>query len=349
MSDTAVQTPDSALAQPAKHKPLVFSGVQPTGNLHLGNYLGAIRNWVPMQEEMPCIFCVVDMHAITASFEPDLADKTREIAAAYIASGIDPERSIVFAQSRVPAHAELAWIFNCIARIGWLDRMTQFKEKAGKNKERSSAGLYVYPVLMAADILAYKATHVPVGEDQKQHLELARDIAQKFNNDLNEPGWFPQPEPMILGPTPRVMSLRDGKAKMSKSEPSDLSRINLKDSNDEIATKIRKARTDPEPIGGSMAEIDARPEASNLIGIYAALAGTEKEKVLAQFDGAQFSGFKNELAELLVSTIGPIRDRMDHMLKDKAEIDRILSRGAERADAIAAPILAETKRIVGFL
>jgi len=346
MSDTAVHTPD---ALTLAHKPLVFSGVQPTGNLHLGNYLGAIRNWVPMQDEMPCIFCVVDMHAITVTFEPDLADKTREIAAAYIASGIDPERSIVFAQSRVPAHAELAWIFNCIARLGWLDRMTQFKEKAGKNKERSSAGLYVYPVLMAADILAYKATHVPVGEDQKQHLELARDIAQKFNNDLNAPGYFPQPEPMILGPTPRVMSLRDGKAKMSKSDASDLSRINLKDSNDEIAAKIRKARTDPEPIGGTMAEIDARPEASNLIGIYAALAGTEKEKVLAQFDGAQFSAFKNDLAELLVATIGPIRDRMDQMLTDKAEIDRILNRGAERADAIAAPILAETKRIVGFL
>ncbi len=346
MPQTAVQTPDTA--SPV-HKPLVFSGVQPTGNLHLGNYLGAIRNWVPMQADNPCIFCVVDMHAITAGIEPDLADKTREIAAAYIASGIDPERSIVFAQSRVSAHAELAWILNCIARIGWLDRMTQFKEKAGKHTERVSVGLYAYPVLMAADILAYKATHVPVGEDQKQHLELARDIAQKFNNDLNAPGYFPLPEPMILGPTPRVMSLRDGKAKMSKSDASDLSRINLKDSNDEIAAKIRKARTDPEPIGGTMAEIDARPEASNLIGIYAALSGASKQQVLDQFTGAQFSGFKSELAELLVSVIGPIRDRMHQMLADKAEIDKVLNRGAERAAEIAMPILAETKKIVGFL
>jgi tryptophanyl-tRNA synthetase len=347
VTDQAVQTPISS--NPAGHPERVFSGVQPTGNLHLGNYLGAIRNWVPMQDEKPCIFCVVDLHAITAGFEPGLADKTREIAAAYIAAGIDPEKSIVFAQSRVTAHAELAWILNCVARIGWLDRMTQFKEKAGKNKERVSAGLYVYPVLMAADILAYRGTHVPVGEDQKQHLELARDIAQKFNNDLNVPGFFPQPEPMILGPTPRVMSLRDGKAKMSKSDMSDLSRINLKDSDEEIAAKIRKARTDPEPIGGTMAEIDARPEASNLIGIYAALAGKAKAEILDQFEGAQFSTFKGELADLTISVVGPIRDRMAALLTDKAEIDKVLDRGAERARAIAMPILAEAKAAAGFL
>jgi tryptophanyl-tRNA synthetase len=350
MSDQAVQTPSSIPASnPAGHPERVFSGVQPTGNLHLGNYLGAIRNWVPMQDEKPCIFCVVDLHAITAGFEPDLADKTREIAAAYIASGIDPEKSIIFAQSRVTAHAELAWILNCVARIGWLDRMTQFKDKAGKHKERVSVGLYAYPVLMAADILAYRATHVPVGEDQKQHLELARDIAQKFNNDLSVPGFFPQPEPMILGPTPRVMSLRDGAAKMSKSDASDLSRINLKDSDEEIVAKIRKARTDPEPIGGTLEDMEKRPEASNLLGIYAALSGKAKRDVLGEFEGAQFSTFKGELADLTVSVIGPIRDRMAKLRTDKAEIDRVLSAGAERAGAIAAPILAETKKAAGFL
>jgi len=347
VTDQAVQTP--ATSNPAGHPERVFSGVQPTGNLHLGNYLGAIRNWVPLQDQRPSIFCVVDLHAITAGFEPDLADKTREIAAAYIACGIDPKKSIVFPQSRVSAHAELAWILNCVARIGWLDRMTQFKDKAGKHKERVSVGLYAYPVLMAADILAYRATHVPVGEDQKQHLELARDIAQKFNNDLNVPGFFPQPEPLILGPTPRVMSLRDGKAKMSKSDASDLSRINLKDSDEEIAAKIRKARTDPEPIGGTMEEMDARPEASNLLGIYAALAGKPKADILEQFEGAQFSTFKNELADLAVSVLGPIRQRMAALLTDKAEIDRVLEDGAARARAIAMPILAETRKAAGFL
>ena len=347
MTDQAVQTP--ATSNPAGHPERVFSGVQPTGNLHLGNYLGAIRNWVPLQNQRPSIFCVVDLHAITAGFEPDLADKTREIAAAYIACGIDPKTSIVFAQSHVSAHAELAWILNCVARIGWLDRMTQFKDKAGKHKERASVGLYDYPVLMAADILAYRATHVPVGEDQKQHLELARDIAQKFINDLRVPGFFPQPEPLILGPTPRVMSLRDGKAKMSKSDASDLSRINLKDSDEEIAAKIRKARTDPEPIGGTMEELDARPEASNLIGIYAALAGKPKAAILDQFEGAQFSTFKGELADLAVCVLGPIRREMAALLTDKAEIDRVLEAGAEKARAIAMPILAETRKAAGFL
>jgi len=347
VTDQAVQTPAS---NPAGHPTRVFSGVQPTGNLHLGNYLGAIRNWVPLQDQHPSIFCVVDLHAITTGFEPDLAMKTREIAAAYIACGIDPQRSIIFPQSRVTAHAELTWILNCVARIGWLDRMTQFKDKAGKHKERVSVGLYDYPVLMAADILAYRATHVPVGEDQKQHLELARDIAQKFNNDLGVPGFFPQPEPLILGPTPRVMSLRDGKAKMSKSDPSDLSRINLKDSDEEIAAKIRKARTDPEPIGGTMEEIDAaRPEASNLIGIYAALAGKPKADILDQFEGAQFSTFKGELADLAVSVLGPIRTRMADLLTDTANIDKVLSDGADKAAAIAMPILAEAKKAAGFL
>lgn len=347
MSDQAPQ-PETA-AKPA-HPELVFSGVKPTGDPHLGNYLGAIKNWVPLQDEKPCIFCVVDLHAVTVSFEPDLADKTREIAAAYIACGIDPQKSIVFPQSRVAAHAELTWILNCIARIGWLDRMTQFKDKAGKHKERASVGLYDYPVLMAADILTYKATHVPVGEDQKQHLELARDIAQKFNNDLNAPGFFPQPEPLILGATPRVMSLRDGKVKMSKSDASsDAACIYLKDSNDEIAHKIRRARTDPEPIGGTMEELDARPEASNLIGIYAALANKPKREVLELFEGAQFSTFKGELAELTTSVLGPIRDTMQSLLTDKAEIDRVLMAGADRARAIAAPILEETRRIAGFL
>ncbi len=341
----ATQSP----GEPA-HKPLVFSGVKPTGDLHLGNYLGAIKNWVPMQDEKPCVFCVVDMHAITVEFEPKtLARKTREVMAGYVACGIDPERSIVFNQSRVPEHAELTWIFNCIARMGWLNRMTQWKDKAGKHAERMSAGLFDYPVLMAADILAYKGTHVPVGEDQKQHLELARDIAQKFNNDLGAPGFFPLPEPLILGPTPRVMSLRDGTAKMSKSDTSEASYIALADGDDAIAQKIRRAKTDPEPIHGGIEDIEKRPEASNLIGIYAALAGKSKADVLDAFQGAQFSTFKAELAELTVSVLGPIRERMTRILEDEAEIDRLLARGAERARAIAAPVVDEVKRIVGFV
>ncbi|MBI1238033.1 MAG: tryptophan--tRNA ligase [Alphaproteobacteria bacterium] len=332
------------------HRKLVFSGVQPSGDLHLGNYLGAIKNWVPMQDDMPCLFCVVDLHALTNWIDPkELTQRTREIAAAYIACGIDPKRSSIFAQSRVSVHAELTWIFNCVARIGWLNRMTQFKEKAGKNSEKASVGLYDYPVLMAADILAYRATHVPVGEDQKQHLELTRDIAQKFNNDYGVPDFFPLPEPLILGPTPRVMSLRDGKAKMSKTDPSDYSRINLADSDDEIAQKVRKARTDPEPLPDTLAALEERPEADNLVGIYAALAGEPKETVLARFAGEPFSTFKPRLADLTVAVMGPIRARMEALLDDKAELDRILDAGAGKAAAIADPLMREVRRVVGLL
>ncbi len=334
----------------ATHKPLVFSGMQPTGNVHLGNYLGAIKNWIPMQREMPCIFCVVDMHSLTVWVEPkELRSNTRMIAAAYIAGGIDPKLSAIFPQSAVPAHAELTWIFNCVARIGWLNRMTQFKEKSGKNSEAMSVGLWDYPVLMAADILAYKATHVPVGDDQKQHVELARDIAQKFNNDFGVPDFFPLPEPMIMGPAARVMSLRDGKAKMSKSDASDNSRINLTDSNDAIVQKIKKARTDPEPMPVSLAGLDGRPEASNLLGIFAALADITKEEALRRFGNQQFSAFKNELAELMVEKIGPIRDEMARLMSDAAELDRLLAEGTRHAAAIAEPVLQEVKRIVGLV
>src|SRR6478752_4273158 len=279
------------------HKPLVLSGMQPTNTLHLGNYLGALKNWVRLQEEMPCLFCVVDMHAITQDAgyakPAELTQATREVTAAYIAAGVDPKRTPIFNQAQVPEHAELAWIFNCVARLGWLDRMTQFKEKSGKHKERASVGLYTYPVLMAADILVYKATHVPVGEDQKQHLELARDIAAKFNNDFGVPDFFPQPEPVIIGTATRVMSLRDGTKKMSKSDESDMSRINLTDDADAIAKKIRKARTDPEPLPSETKGLEGRPEADNLVGIYAALADTTKEQVLREFGGEQFSKFKD--------------------------------------------------------
>jgi tryptophanyl-tRNA synthetase len=334
----------------ASHKPLVFSGMQPTGNIHLGNYLGAIKNWIPMQKEMPCIFCVVDMHSLTVWVDPkELRDNTRMIAAAYIAGGIDPKLAPIFPQSAVSAHAELAWILGCVARIGWLNRMTQFKEKAGKNREAMSVGLYAYPVLMAADILAYKGTQVPVGDDQKQHVELARDIAQKFNNDFAVPDFFPLPEPMIMGPAARVMSLRDGKAKMSKSDPSDYSRINLLDDNDTIVQKIKKARTDPEPLPSTLDGLDERPEASNLIGIYAALADISKAQALSRFGGQQFSAFKNDLADLLVEKIGPIRDEMNRLMTDKANIDRLLMEGTERAEAIANPILKQVKEIVGFV
>src|SRR6201996_6961781 len=283
------------------HKQLVLSGMQPTNTLHLGNYLGALKNWVRMQNEMPCFFCVVDMHALTQDsaygLPEDVSRATREVAAAYIASGVDPGRTPIFNQSRVPEHAELAWIFNCVARLGWLDRMTQFKEKSGKHKERSSVGLYTYPVLQAAAILLYRATHVPVGEDQKQHLELTRDIAQKFNNDFDAPGFFPLPEPVIQGPATRVMSLRDGAAKMSKSDPSDQSRINLLDDADTIAAKVRKAKTDPEPLPDDLEALKARPEADNLVGIYAALADETKAQVLARFAGQGFGAFKPALAE----------------------------------------------------
>ncbi|MBL8673776.1 MAG: tryptophan--tRNA ligase [Rhodospirillales bacterium] len=328
----------------------IFSGVQPTGNLHLGNYLGAIRNFVSLQNDYDCIYCVVDLHAITVPQDPrQLANQTREIAAAFLAAGLDGARNIVFNQSMVPAHAQLAWVFNCVARLGWLNRMTQFKEKAGKDRENVSTGLYAYPNLMAADILAYKATHVPVGEDQKQHLELTRDIAIKFNNDFGAPGFFPITEPLIFGAATRVMSLRDGTKKMSKSDPSDYSRINLTDDSDAIAQKIRKAKTDPLPMPETAAEADKRPEADNLLGIYAALDGRERDAVLAEFAGRQFSAFKTALTELAVAKLGPIGAEMQRLMKDPGHVDSVLRAGAGKADALARPILDEVYRIVGFL
>jgi tryptophanyl-tRNA synthetase len=335
------------------HAPLVLSGMQPTNTLHLGNYLGALKNWVRMQEEMPCLFCVVDMHAITADAgygKPgELAQATREVTAAYIAAGVDPKRTPIFNQGQVPEHGELAWIFNCVARLGWLDRMTQFKEKSGKHKERASVGLYTYPVLMAADILVYRATHVPVGEDQKQHLELARDIAQKFNNDFGAADFFPLPEPVITGTATRVMSLRDGTKKMSKSDESDASRINLTDDAEAIANKIRRAKTDPLPLPASKEELAGRPEAENLLNIYAALADQDRDTVIAQFAGQQFSGFKNALADLTVSKLEPMANEMRRLLADPAEIDRILKSGAQKARAIATPVMDEVKKRVGFI
>jgi tryptophanyl-tRNA synthetase len=332
--------------------PRVFSGVQPTGNLHLGNYLGAIANFVRLQDRgaFECLFCVVDLHAITVFQDPqELRRQTREVAAAFIASGIDPERSILFHQSAVPGHAQLAWVFNCVARLGWLNRMTQFKEKSGKDRENVSVGLFAYPSLMAADILLYKATHVPVGEDQKQHLELARDTAQKFNNDFNCPDFFPLTEPLIEGPATRVMSLRDGTKKMSKSEPSEFSRINMSDSADVIADKIRKARTDPEPLPSSVEGLAGRAEADNLVSIFAALAGMDAAGVLAQFGGQNFSTFKAALIDLTVAKIVPIGDRMRQLLDDPSHLDQILWQGAARADALARPILAEVYDRIGFL
>ena len=346
----------------SKHKPRVFSGVQPTGNLHLGNYLGAIVRFVDLQEDHDCIYCVVDMHAITVWQDPkELMKSTREVTAAFLAAGIDAEKHIVFNQSRVSQHAELAWVLNCTARIGWLNRMTQFKEKAGKNREKASVGLYDYPVLMAADILAYHAERVPVGEDQKQHLELTRDIAQKFNNDYAERiaelglaraqdgGFFPLPEPLIQGPATRVMSLRDGTKKMSKSDPSDYSRINLSDDADAIAKKIRKAKTDPEPLPETVEGLQGRAEAANLVGIYAAMAGVSKEDVLKDFGGKGFAEFKPALAELVVEKLAPINAEMKRLLDDVGYIDSVLKNGAERARAIAEPIYADVKKIVGFL
>jgi tryptophanyl-tRNA synthetase len=344
---------------PQTPTPRVFSGMQPTGSLHLGNYLGAMVRWVEMQSTHECIYCVVDMHAITLWQDPkELREATRSVTAAYIAAGLDPKKSILFNQSQVHEHAELAWIFNCVARLGWLNRMTQFKEKAGKDRENASVGLYAYPVLMAADILAYRATHVPVGDDQKQHLELARDIAQKFNNDFHEAifgagfesgNFFPLPEPVIMGPATRVMSLRDGTKKMSKSEASDMSRINMTDDADTVARKIQKAKTDPHPLPASEGELEGRPEADNLVGIYAALANKNKAGVLAEFGGAQFSAFKKALVELAVARIGPVNAEMTRLLGDPAEIDRILADGAGRAAAIASPIVRKVKEMVGFL
>jgi len=327
----------------------VLSGVQPSGNLHLGNYLGALVKFARLQHQIETFIFVADLHAITAWQDPaKLKDQVREIAAAYLATGLDPKVATIFAQSAAPVHAELAWVFNCVARLGWLDRMTQFKDKAGKHKERESVGLYTYPVLQAADILAYKATHVPVGEDQKQHLELTRDIAQKFNNDFAAPGFFPLPEPVTQGPGARVMSLRDGSAKMSKSDPSDYSRINLTDDADAIAQKVKKARTDPEPLPEKLEDLEARPEARNLVGIYAALAGTSDQQVLAEFAGQGFGVFKPKLADLAVEKLGPIGGEMRRLLADPAEIDRILAAGAERANAVAAPTMAEVRKLVGF-
>ena len=341
----------------------VFSGVQPTGNLHLGNYLGAIVNFVKLQETHNCIYCVVDLHAITPAVEiwggpAELARNIREVTAAFIASGIDPKKQIIFNQSQVSGHAELAWILNCIARIGWLNRMTQFKEKAGKDRENASVGLYDYPVLMAADILLYRATHVPVGEDQKQHLEFSRDVAQKFNNDFadsirshgfGDGQFFPLPEPLIAGPATRVMSLRDGTKKMSKSDASDYSRINLTDDADTIAQKIRKAKTDPEPLPSEEKGLEARPEADNLVGIFAALSGRSKADVLRDFGGGQFSSFKNALAELCVTRLSPLAAEMKRLVADPGHIDAILADGAERARAIADVTINLTKDIVGFV
>jgi tryptophanyl-tRNA synthetase len=327
----------------------VLSGVQPTGDLHLGNYLGALVKFARLQHEIETLIFVADLHAITEWQDPSkLKDQVREIAAAYLATGLDPNVATIFAQSAVPEHAELAWVFNCVARLGWLDRMTQFKDKAGKHKERSSVGLYTYPVLQAADILIYKATKVPVGEDQRQHLELTRDIAQKFNNDFDAPGFFPLPEALTQGPGARVMSLRDGSAKMSKSDPSDQSRINLTDDADAIAAKVRKARTDPEPLPDTLEELTGRPEAKNLVAIYAALAGRTEAEVLTEFAGQGFGVFKPRLADLAVSVMGPIGAEMRRLLADPAQIDCILADGAARARALAAPTLAEVKRRVGF-
>ena len=327
----------------------IFSGIQPSGIPTLGNYLGAIRNWVPLQEGHECIWCVVDLHAITVWQEPAaLARQTREMAAVLLACGIDPGRHILFAQSHVRAHAQLAWIFNCVARLGWLNRMTQFKDKAGKDREAVSTGLYVYPNLMAADILAYHATQVPVGDDQRQHLELANDIAQKFNHDCGTE-FFPPIEPLILGPAARVMSLRDGSKKMSKSDSSDQSRINMNDDADTIALKIRRAKTDAEPLPDTLAALEGRPEARNLVGIYAALTSGDPALVLREYAGKGFGVFKPALTEVLIAALAPIARETERLLADPAEIDATLRRGAERAAAIADPIVAEAERLVGFL
>lgn len=330
--------------------PRVFSGIQPSGNLTLGNYLGAVKRFVEMQDDgIETVYCMVDLHAITVWQNPvELAHNTRELAAAFMACGLDPERSILFNQSQVSAHAELGWIFNCVARLGWMNRMTQFKDKAGKNAERVSLGLFAYPSLMAADILVYHATHVPVGEDQKQHVELARDIAAKFNHDFGV-AFFPETEPVIEGSATRIMSLRDGSRKMSKSDPSDMSRINLTDGPDTISRKIRKARTDPFPLPETPGELDGRPEAGNLVRIYASLANMTEAEVLRQFAGKPFSEFKPALAELAVSHLRPISEGMGRMLDDPSEVDRILAEGGDRAAAIANPILDQTFEIVGMI
>jgi tryptophanyl-tRNA synthetase len=327
----------------------ILSGVQPSGDLHLGNYLGAIKNFVSLQKEYECFFCVVDLHAITVWQDPKvLANKTREVTAAFIASGIDPNQNNIFVQSQVPQHAQLGWLFNCVARMGWLNRMTQFKDKAGKNSENVSVGLFSYPTLMAADILIYLATHVPVGDDQKQHLELTRDIAQKFNNDFKT-DFFPIPEPLILGEATRVMSLRDGSKKMSKSDPSDYSRIMLTDTAENITQKIKKAKTDPEPLPQDKTGLEKRPEAENLISIFASLQDTSIESVIKDYAGKEFSIFKKDLADLSVSKLEPITSEMNKLMSDVSYIDSILNQGKENAIAVAEPVLQKTKEIIGFL
>ena len=327
----------------------ILSGVQPSGDLHLGNYLGAIKDFVALQKEYECFFCVVDLHAITVWQDPKvLANKTREVTAAFIASGIDPVKNNIFVQSQVPQHAQLGWLFNCVARMGWLNRMTQFKDKAGKNSENVSVGLFSYPTLMAADILIYLATHVPVGDDQKQHLELTRDIAQKFNNDFDT-DFFPIPEPLILGEATRVMSLRDGSKKMSKSDPSDYSRIMLTDSADNITQKIRKAKTDPKPLPENITELNSRPEAQNLISIFASLQDNSIEKIVSEYAGKEFSIFKKDLADLAASKIEPISSKINKLMGDTSHLDSILKDGKEKAIAVAEPVLEKTKEIIGFL
>jgi tryptophanyl-tRNA synthetase len=327
----------------------IFSGIQPTGNLHLGNYLGAVRNWVALQRQYDCIFCIVDLHALTLPQDPkELPAHTREVTAAYIAAGIDPERCIIFNQSTVPAHAELAWLLGCLTPLGWLNRMTQFKEKAGKHREEAGLGLYGYPVLMAADILLYKATHVPVGEDQKQHLEFARDVAGAFNRRYGV-DFFPLPEPQIFGAATRVMSLRDGTKKMSKSDASDYSRLNMTDDAESIALKIRKAKTDPQPLPSTVAEAEARPEAANLLGIYAALSDLALEQAVTLFAGKNFSEFKQQLADLSAEVLGRIGGEMRRLVADPGHIDGILRRGSERARAIAEPNLRQVFDIMGLL
>ena len=331
-------------------KNLVFSGVQPTGNLHLGNYLGAIKNFVSLQNKMKCIFCVVDLHAITTFQDPKkLKNNILETTAVFLAAGINENQNIIFNQSSVGGHSELAWILNCVSRVGWLNRMTQFKDKAGKDKEKASVGLYIYPNLMAADILLYKATHVPVGADQKQHLELARDIAQKFNNDFNVKEFFPLPEPLISKNISRVMSLRDGTKKMSKSEDSDFSRINLKDNSDDIVKKIKKAKTDSEPIPDNLGELAKRPEALNLLNIYSDIKGENLEKTIKEMAGKDFSYFKPKLSEILVETISPIGNRIKDLLKDETFLKDVIKKGKEKASLKAEENLKKIREIVGFV
>ncbi len=331
-------------------KKLVFSGVQPTGNLHLGNYLGALKNFVSLQKEMECIYCVVDLHAITVFQNPkELKNNVLETVASFLATGLNPEKSVIFNQSSVSGHAELAWIFNCVSRIGWLNRMTQFKDKAGSDKEKASVGLYIYPNLMASDILLYKATHVPVGADQKQHLELSRDIAQKFNNDFNCKDFFPLPEPLIPKNVSRIMSLRDGTKKMSKSEESDYSRINLKDNADEISKKIKKAKSDSEQIPNNLKLLENKPEALNLINIYSEISKTSLEKVLNEMSGKEYSFLKTKLTELLISEITPVGKEIEKLLEDKSHLLKILEKGREKANIIAEENLKNIREKVGLI